>query len=211
MSAALPILYSFRRCPYAMRARLALAVSAQEVEHREVELKNRPSELVAASPKATVPVVVLANGSVLEESLEIMHWALAQHDPEGWLAQTAEDRALTEKLILRNDSDFKKHLDRYKYATRYEDVDPLEHRADASEILNDLNARLGETNFLLGDHFTLADAAIAPFVRQFAFADKSWFDSQAWPSLQHWLEAFLLSPRFLHIMRKRPVWSGENA
>jgi glutathione S-transferase len=209
MSQALPILYSFRRCPYAMRARMALSVSGQALEHREVDLKQRPEELIAVSPKATVPVVVLADGTVLEESIDVMRWALTQHDPEGWLPATEEDRATTEALIARNDGDFKKHLDRYKYATRYEDVDPLEHRTAASAILSELDQRLQAGPYLLGDRFTFADAALAPFVRQFAFADKAWFDAQPWPALQQWLESFLSSERFLGIMQKHPVWAAD--
>jgi len=197
MSPTLPILYSFRRCPYAMRARMALSVSGQVLEHREVDLKQRPEQLIAVSPKATVPVVVLADGTVLEESIDVMRWALAQHDPEGWLPSTEEDRATTEALIARNDGDFKQHLDRYKYATRYDDVDPLEHRTAASAILSELDHRLRSGTYLLGDRFTFADAALAPFVRQFAFADKAWFDS------------FLSSERFLGIMHKHPVWAAD--
>jgi len=209
MSPTLPILYSFRRCPYAMRARMALSVSGQVLEHREVDLKQRPEQLIAVSPKATVPVVVLADGTVLEESIDVMRWALAQHDPEGWLPSTEEDRATTEALIARNDGDFKQHLDRYKYATRYDDVDPLEHRTAASAILSELDHRLRSGTYLLGDRFTFADAALAPFVRQFAFADKAWFDAQPWPALQQWLESFLSSERFLGIMHKHPVWAAD--
>ncbi|MHC4822992.1 MAG: glutathione S-transferase [Planctomycetota bacterium] len=207
MTEPLPVLYSFRRCPYAMRARLALSVSGQEVEHREVDLKDRPEELRTVSPKATVPVLVLADGTVLEESLEIMHWALGNADPEAWLHRTPELVELTGSLIHRNDGDFKFHLDRYKYATRYEDVDAEEHRAAASVILRDLETRLKDSPFLTGSAFTMADAAIAPFVRQFAFADRTWFDAQDWPQLGAWLDTFLSSSRFQGIMRKFPVWN----
>ncbi|MGB0954225.1 MAG: glutathione S-transferase [Planctomycetota bacterium] len=210
MSQALPILYSFRRCPYAMRARLALSVSGMEMEHREVDLKQRPPELYAASPKGTVPVVVLADGQVLEESLEIMIWALEQHDPESWLPQGEEAIAQTRTLIARNDGDFKFHLDRYKYSTRYEDVDALEHRTAIAAMLQDLDTRLEATAYLLGPKSTLADFALAPFVRQCAFADKDWFDAQPWPQLQAWLERFLQSERFLGIMQKHDVWSSDE-
>lgn len=208
MSAPLPILYSFRRCPYAMRARLALSVSEQTVEHREVDLKQRPPELYAASPKGTVPVLVLPDGRVLEESIEVMRWALEQHDPEAWLPEGAEQVAATDALITLNDGDFKFHLDRYKYATRYEGVDALEHRDAIAALLQDLNTRLSSTPYLLGPTFTMADAALAPFVRQCAFADKDWFDAQPWPQLQAWLEQFLKSDRFLGVMQKRPVWES---
>jgi len=206
MSSTLPILYSFRRCPYAMRARLALTVSGQEVEHREVDLKERPQELRAVSPKATVPVLVLTDGTVLEESLAIMRWTLDHADPEGWLPTTSEQLETTESLIRRNDEDFKFHLDRYKYATRYEDVDEAEHRAAASVILRSLDTFLQEAPYLTGPAFTMADAALAPFVRQFAFADRTWFDAQGWQHLRSWLDAFLASPRFQGIMAKHRVW-----
>lgn len=208
MSAALPVLYSFRRCPYAMRARLALSVSEQAVEHREVDLKHRPDALFQASAKGTVPVLVLPDGTVLEESLEIMQWTLSHADPEAWSPQNSDDLATTQQLIARNDGDFKFHLDRYKYATRYEDVDVLEHRQAIADILQDLDTRLQGDSFLLGSYFTLADAALAPFIRQCAFADKDWFDGQPWPALQAWLEAFLTSERFLGIMVKIPIWQG---
>lgn len=207
MPQILPILYSFRRCPYAMRARLALSVSGQEVEHREVDLKERPQELRAVSPKATVPVLVLTDATVLEESLDIMRWALAHRDPEQWSPSSPVAETDTAMLVARNDGPFKHHLDRYKYGTRYEDVDSAEHRAAASVILEDLDARLQVLPFLSGAHFAFADAAIAPFVRQFAFADRPWFDAQPWTHLRAWLDAFLASPRFLGIMHKHAVWS----
>lgn len=208
MNPASPILYSFRRCPYAMRARMALSVAAVEVTHREVDLKQRPPELYAASAKGTVPVVVLADGTVIDESLEVMRWALAMQDPEGWLPADEPEEQATRALIARNDGDFKHHLDRYKYATRYESVDPLEHRSVLAGILADLDEHLDATRFLIADRFTLADAALAPFVRQCAFADKEWFDAQPWPRLHAWLDAFLQSPRFLGVMEKHAVWKA---
>jgi glutathione S-transferase len=209
MSDRFPLLYSFRRCPYAMRARMALAVSGQTVELREIELRNRPDEIYAASAKGTVPVLVLPEGEVIDESLDVMRWALAQNDPEAWLPSDASTQAETESLVARNDREFKHHLDRYKYATRYEDVDEVEHRDAASLVLRELDARLQQNAFLLGDQFQFVDAALAPFVRQFAIADRAWFDGQDWTELRAWLDAFIASERFQSIMQKYPVWQPE--
>ena len=202
MSAALPVLWSFRRCPYAMRARLALAASETPVEHREVLLRDKPAEMLAASPKGTVPVLVLPVGTVIEESLDIMRWALARHDPRGWLAP---GDAMFE-LVAVNDGPFKQALDRYKYPDRYEGEDALKNRARGLEILTGLDARLAGSAFLCGEAMSLADAAIFPFVRQFAHTDRDWFAAQALPHLQAWLAGHLASPVFVAIMHKYPLW-----
>ncbi|MEJ5979020.1 glutathione S-transferase [Novosphingobium sp. PS1R-30] len=199
-----PILYSFRRCPYAMRARLALLVSATTCEIREVKLSQKPAELIAASPKATVPVLVLPGGGVVEESREIMAWALAQRDPEGWLDR--EDR----NLIEMNDGPFKHHLDRYKYPERH-GSQPGEHRAAALELLRGLEARLALQTNLCGDLRGLTDAAIFPFVRQFAETDRAWFDAQPLPHLQAWLARHLASELFAAIMLRLQPWQPEDA
>ncbi len=193
-----------------MRARMALAVSGQVVELREVELKARPDELYAASAKGTVPVLVLSDGRVLDESLEIMQWALAKNDPMAWLPSTDAQRSTCDALVARNDGAFKHHLDRYKYATRYEGADAVEHRKMGAAILRDLDARLGRHACLLGEAFTLADAAIAPFVRQYALADRAWFDAQPWRALRAWLDQFTSSARFQAIMQKYPVWQAGD-
>jgi len=211
VSEALPVLYSFRRCPYAMRARLALAVSGQAVELREVELRNRPEELYAASAKGTVPVLVLPDARVIEESLEIMVWALDKNDPHSWLPATEGLLQECDALIAHNDGAFKHHLDRYKYATRYQDGDEVDHREAGAGFLRELDQRLRQRAFLLGDHFTRADAAVAPFVRQYALADRAWFDGQEWLALRAWLDAFTSSERFLTIMQKYPVWQTHDA
>ena len=195
------VLYSFRRCPYAMRARMALHVSGASYEHREVVLRDKPAALLDVSPKGTVPVFVTDDGCVLEESLDIMNWALSKHDPEGWLA--GSDAA----LIQANDGPFKHHLDRYKYATRYDDVDPGHHRAEALSHLSVLDARLHGQRNLCGEHRTLTDIALFPFIRQFANADREWFDAQDLPDLQAWLERHLSSDLFAAIMRKRDPWA----
>ena len=203
---ALPILYSFRRCPYAMRARLALASAQIPVEHREVQLRDKPAAMLAASPKGTVPVLVTET-QVIDESYDIMLWALRQSDPEGWLdvPQSAHD------LIAQADGPFKTSLDSYKYASRTENPDPGKHRSIASQFLITLNAMLDGQPFLHGQTPRLADMAIAPFVRQFAHVDLDWFNAQAWPNLAQWLSDFKASERFVSIMVKHPVWHPDTA
>ena len=200
-----PVLYSFRRCPYAMRARLALQISRQDCEIREVVLRDKPSSLLEISPKGTVPVLVLPNGTVVDESLDVMLWALGKNDPESWLAPTA---SLDEMLpfIERTQTEFKSHLDRYKYTSRYEGAVASEHRSLASVFLMELEGRLHASPWLFGPRLSLADAAIAPFVRQFANTDRKWFDEQQWPALRSWLDDFLVSPLFGGIMDKLPQW-----
>ena len=206
MTDDLPVLYSFRRCPYAMRARLALAASGVGYELREVVLKNKPPELLAASPKGTVPVLVLAGGEVIEESLDIMRWALAQNDPEGWLVQS--EQGDIEALITANDGPFKHALDRYKYPNRYPQESNgdttaflTEHRSSAARWLESLDARLSQ-GWLFGPTPSLADIGTLPFVRQFAHTDKTWFANQPWPQLQAWLAAFEASSLFQGVMVK---------
>jgi glutathione S-transferase len=205
----MPILYSFRRCPYAMRARMAIAASGQTCALREVVLRNKPPEMIAASPKATVPVIVLPDARVIEESLEIMRWALGKNDPEGWLAPLNDDRDEIEALIAENDGPFKNDLDRYKYPTRYENPDPLHHRTQGTKFLKKLNARLLKTDYLCGNNFTFADAAVSPFIRQFANNDREWFNALDLPGVQRWLQSILESDRFLGVMEKYPAWESD--
>lgn len=205
---SLPTLYSFRRCPYAMRARLALAVSGQQCTLREIVLRDKPAEMIALSPKASVPVLHLTDGGVLDESLDIMLWALGRHDPAGWLVPQHGTVSEMTALITENDGAFKDHLDRYKYAVRYEDeIDPLHHRDEGMRFLMDLNARQASGGQLFGGRAALADIAIFPFVRQFANTDRNWFDAQPLPYLQAWLAGHLNSALFNGIMKKWPVWT----
>jgi len=192
------LLYSFRRCPYAMRARLALRYSGVCVRIIEVSLKAKPAEMLALSPKGTVPVLSV-NGEVIDESLAIMQWALAQHDPDNWRLQ-GDPSVLA--LIDENDQGFKYHLDRYKYAERYPEY-PMEHyRAEGEVFLQKLERLLEDRAYLLAHHPSLADMALAPFVRQFAHVDRDWFARAPYPRLQRWLEAFLQSPLFIRVMAK---------
>jgi len=204
----LPVLYSFRRCPYAMRARLALLAADQAVEHRETVLKNKPGEMLRVSPKGTVPVLVLANGKVLEQSLDIMRWALERNDPQGWLEADEKTQKDAWALIAQNDGEFKIHLDRYKYPHRYGLANGVVHRELARGFLQQLEARLAKGGFLYGSRVGLSDAAIAPFVRQFAHTDKAWFAQQDWPALARWLADFEASEAFAKVMEKHPVWPG---
>lgn len=193
-----PILYSFRRCPYAMRARIALRQAGMRVELREIVLRDKPQAFLDVSPSASVPCLV--GEKVLDESLDIMHWALEQNDPDGWLDMPEDWRGWVE----RNDGPFKQALDRTKYETRYPGTDPHEQRKLACVYLADLDQQL-QKGWLFGKP-TLADYAILPFVRQFAFIDKDWFDQQAWPNLQSWLEEFLISDHFTGMMEKYAQW-----
>ncbi|WP_404791303.1 glutathione S-transferase [Altericista sp. CCNU0014] len=201
-----PILYSFRRCPFAMRSRLALAASGQVCELREVVLRDKPQAMLDASPKGTVPVLIDAEGQVWDESLDIMLWALERNDPGGWLAP--ERGSMDDMLvsIAQFDGGFKHHLDRYKYAARYEGADARVHRAEGARYLEQLDAQLGQMPYLFGNRAALADMAIAPFVRQFAIADSDWFDMQPWPHLQTWLTSWLNSDLYARVMQKYPRW-----
>jgi glutathione S-transferase len=195
-----PVLYSFRRCPFAMRARLALAVSGTGCVLREVKLSAKPEAMLAASPKGTVPVLVLPGGKAIDESLDIMRWALAKQDLEGWLE--GDDPA----LIARNDGPFKHDLDRYKYPERY-GADPLRHRAMGMEFLQELEGRLRRTSQLCGPVRSMADAAIMPFVRQFAAVDQEWFSDQPLPRLKVWLADHTSSDLFKVIMLRVTSWA----
>lgn len=203
MAGALPVLYSFRRCPYAMRARLALLASGLAYECIEVDLKAKPAHMLALSPKGTVPVLWLPHdGRVLDESLDIMHWALAQHDPEAWLPVSASDKLSAAQRLATNDGEFKYHLDRYKYPQRFGLSDGTPHRDAAAQTLLGLERCLQTQPYVSGARWGLQDAGLAPFVRQFARTQPAWFASQPWPALQAWLQQFECSAAFLQVMAK---------
>ncbi|WP_412564674.1 glutathione S-transferase [Thalassobius sp. MITS945101] len=199
------ILYSFRRCPYAMRARLGVAAAGLNVELREIVLRDKAPEFLATSPSGTVPCLQ-AGALVIDESLDIMIWALQQNDPAGWLDMPDAGHV----LIAEADGPFKQALDRTKYATRYPDADPEAERAKAHVFLHQLNDQIGSKRYLFGDTPSLADMAILPFARQFAFIDKTRFDAEDWPNLSRWLEEFLHSQRFTSIMPKLPKWQAGD-
>jgi glutathione S-transferase len=200
----LPILYSYRRCPYAMRARMALSYAGIPVEIREISLKQKPAHMLQVSPKGTVPVLVLPDGQVIEQSLEIMHWALQQHDADGWLRADPQHAAL---LIAENDGAFKQHLDRYKYAIRFPEYSAEHYRAQGELFLAKLEQRLQQSTFLAGDAISPADIAIFPFIRQFAAVDHDWFESTGYIKLQSWLQHLVESALFKRVMVKYPDYT----
>ena len=188
-----------------MRARLAILASGLTVELREIVLREKAPEFLASSPKGTVPVLVTPS-AVIEESLEVMLWALDRSDPERWLVMPEAGY----EWIARCDGPFKTALDHTKYAVRYPDLDPEQERGRAAEFLLDLNAQIADSDWIFGATCTLADMAIVPFIRQFANSDRSWFDAQPWPDLQRWLSRFLASDRFAGIMTKYPKWQAGD-
>lgn len=200
-----PILWTFRRCPYAIRARLAIVSANATVELREIQLRNKPDAFLQTSPTNTVPALH-SNDTVLDESLEIMTWALEQNDPQGLLDMPDDGW----DLIATNDGPFKTALDHTKYATRYPDLDPEAEREKASVHLAYLDQKLSGGTWLFGSRPTIADLALLPFVRQFAYIDRSRFDAQPWPFLIAWLDRFLESELFAKVMGKHPVWSEGN-
>lgn len=198
MSNSFPILYTFRRCPYAMRARIALYTAQVDHEHREVDLKNKPQEMLAISPKGTVPVLQFESGRILEESLDIMKWAF-----------NTSDLPLEEaRLVTENDTTFKRALDRYKYPGRYLEEAGVDYREQCELFLRKLEARLDP--FLAGTTAALGDIALFPFIRQFTMVDRMWFEAQPYPRIKNWLSFFISSALFERVMEKYPLWMPEN-
>jgi len=205
------ILYSFRRCPYAMRARLALKYAGVEVELREIDLNNPPGELIAISEQATVPVLHLPDGRVIDESWDIVQWAVKQNDPDLWPGENEQYLTESEMLIEMNDYSFKQDLDHYKYADRYPEHPMEYYREQGEDFLQELEERLDSTRFLLSDQLSIADIGIFPFVRQFAMVDMNWFDQAPYPKLQQWLSGFTGSDAseaqlFSSVMEKHEIW-----
>lgn len=205
----MPILYSYRRCPYAMRARMALKLAGIEVEMREISLRDKPAHMLQVSPKATVPVLVLADGTVIEESLAIMQWALEQaaFKREGRSdAAQANIHEACRALILMNDTEFKQNLDGYKYPERYPQQSQLQYRQQGEVFLQQLEIMLQHNTYLFASTPSFADYAIFPFIRQFAAVDSAWFDAAAYPKLRAWLNAWVNSDLFKSIMTKNPTF-----
>jgi len=208
MRTELPVLYSFRRCPYAMRARLAIAITSCQVEIREVVLRDKPARLLEISPKGTVPVLLKNDNSVLEESLDIMLWAAESHAI--WQSLDDEQRNESFLLIQENDVSFKQALDRYKYADRYPEHSQQFYREQGEQFLAKLEQRLNQRDGLVSDSLTLVDYAILPFIRQFALVDWDWFSQADYPKLQNWLNTFLQSVLFKRIMQQYKPWQDGD-
>jgi len=204
ISSELPILYSFRRCPYAMRARMAIQLAGIKVELREVLLKAKPEAMLAASAKGTVPVLVVCEGQVIDESLDIMHWALAQNASSQQLLQISQQNQV---LMQVNDSTFKTWLDKYKYADRFPEHSMAYYREQCEQFLRALEQALLAFPYLHSTHPSIADYAIFPFIRQFAGVEPNWFTTAPYPRLRDWLQAHIQSTVFHDIMEKHPVWS----
>lgn len=203
----LPILYSFRRCPYAIRARLAIFSSRYQCQLREVILRDKPAAMIEASPKATVPVLIDKDMNIIDQSLDIMLHVLSINDPMGWLSDESNRQQKMLLLIDETETNFKPHLDLYKYASKSENPDPEFHRAKAYEFLERLELILSNSSFLFGSKQSLADIAILPFIRQFAQTDRVWFDEQHLPRLHSWLQEFENSDLRSNVMKKYKAWS----
>lgn len=210
-----PVLYSYRRCPYAMRVRMALYLSDVQVEQREIVFWDKPAPMLEASPKGTVPVLVLANGQVIDESRDIMLWAFEQASMDdnksgqtclAWIPKDVDLRQKMNSWIDQNDGEFKVLLDKYKYADRFPDESQLVYRQGGELFLKVVEQALSEQNYLLGDNLTMADIALFPFIRQFVNVDKVWFEMADYPMLKVWLSELLESEFFLTIMKNRPAW-----
>lgn len=211
MNSKLPVLYSFRRCPYAIRARLAIASSRQSVVVREILLQDMPKEFLKLSSKATVPVLQLSDGRVIDESLDIMNWFLEQKDPDHWLNNHKEQQYQINKLIYENDNDFKTNLDHYKYADRYPEKSEEEYRCLGEHFLVKLEWHLNQAPYLFGEQITLADAAVFPFIRQFSEVNPKWFQCAPYTKLRAWLHQWLESKLFHSVMQKHPPWKNGNS
>ena len=200
----LPILYSFRRCPYAMRARMAIHISGQKCELREVLLRDKPPSMLEYSAKGTVPVLILQDGKVIDESLDVIDWALNLNDPDNW--QRSKDTKKTKELIKINDGEFKYHLDRYKYSKRYDNEDPEFHRKKCLKFIESVNNELNNSKYIFDDNISYADIVLLPFIRQFRIADIDWFDALPYNNLKKWLSGFLDSTLLNSIMKKYDLW-----
>jgi glutathione S-transferase len=186
-----------------MRARMALFVANITVELREISLRNKPAHMLAVSPKGTVPVLVLPNGLVIEQSIDIMDWALQQHDPEAWLNV---EHTLRQQWIAKNDGPFKAALDRYKYPEKYPESAQADYRAQGETHLQQLEAVLQQHRFILGHQASIVDIALFPFVRQFAAVDPAWFGSSDYQCVAAWLGYWVESDLFTQVMQKYPTY-----
>ncbi|MFV2005187.1 MAG: glutathione S-transferase [Gammaproteobacteria bacterium] len=206
-----PVLYSFRRCPYCMRAHLALKKSGLKIELREVRLSNLPEAALKISPKATVPILVLTGGTVMDESWDIVKWTLQQNDPDNWLGKNNCFLPGAEMLIETNDFSFKNDLDHYKYADRYPEHSQEHYRLVCEEFIEELEDMLTDNKYLLADQLSLADINIFPFIRQYSLVDKEWFDQSPYPKVQNWLDSLINSTLFQQVFQKHDIWQPGDA
>ena len=203
----LPILYSLQHCPYAMRARLGLLMAQQQVMLRAITMKNKPEEMLTQSPKGTVPVLILPDDTVIDESLEIMIWALQQNDPDDLLHKDhPEDLRAALELIHFNDKQFKPQLEIYKKAKRFRLENVIEERQKCEVFIADLEQRLTTNGFFIGQKPGLIDYALLPFVRQFSRVNRAWFIQAPYPKLREWLEHHMHSRLYGQAMAKFPFW-----
>ncbi|MBD1574144.1 glutathione S-transferase [Vibrio sp. S17_S38] len=203
----LPILYSLRNCPFAMRARMAIYQSQLPVLLRDIVLRDKPAEMLVASPKGTVPVLVTSNGEVIEESLEVMLWALSESDPDGLLLASAPEMLVSMlALIHQFDSEFKPCLEAYRAAKRYHEPNLVECRQACEGYISELENRLTQHSFLMAAQESLADLALLPFIRQFARVERQWYLQSPYPKLRHWLDRYLQSRMFSKVMTKHELW-----
>jgi glutathione S-transferase len=209
---SLPIIYSLRNCPYAIRARLAIYASGQQVHLRDLVLSDKPTEMLAVSPKGTVPVLVTLDNAVIDESLSIMQWAFSQTDPNDYLHKSAPN-ALAEMRVMieRFDSEFKGHLEQYRCSKRYHETSLLDDRQKCEPYLADLEKRLCQHQYLMSDKPSLADLALMPFVRQFARVERQWYLQSPYPKLRQWLNGYLQSRMFTKVMAQQPMWLDLKA
>lgn len=207
----LPLLYTFRRCPYAMRGRMALVYAGINCEVREVDLKNKTQALLNISSKGTVPVLQTQDGLILDESLDLMYWALEQNDPKGWNQLTTSERELTTDLANKNDTEFAKHNYRYKYFEKFPEKSQSDYRADCEPYLNALELRLSQTQFLVKDTLSLADIALFPFIRQFSKVDEKWYENSPYTKIKNWVNHIAEQNFFTKAMTKFDVWQDGNS
>lgn len=204
---ALPVLYSLRNCPYAMRARMAIYASGQQVHLRDIVLSDKPAEMLQASPKGTVPVLVTADNQVIDESLAVMLWAFTQSDPQNYLGGDSPS-ALADMLLLISlfDSEFKGHLEKYRCSKRYHEPSLTEDRMQCERYLVDLESRLCRHQYLMSDKPSLVDLALVPFIRQFGRVERQWYLRAPYPKLRQWLNSYLQSRMFSKVMTQYPMW-----
>ena len=205
-----PILYSFRRCPYAMRARMAIYQANIKCEYREVLLKDKPASMISLSSKGTVPVLLTPDDLIIDQSLDVMLWALHQDDPDDWLN---EDGSLGQSLVERNDNEFKYYLDRYKYHVGYPEYSQEYYRDKTRDYLDQLEKCLNDNQgaALTADHMSFSDVSIFPFIRQFANVDLDWFKSSSYQLLNCWYNKIEQSDLFKDCMKKHKQWSPEQS